>query len=364
MSPMAKNYYEKAYLVGLVRTSLKKRDAEASMDELAELAVSAGAAVAKRVLQVRTPNAALFIGKGLVARLKEEIAEDKINLVIFDDPLSPAQQRNLEEALEIKVIDRSLLILDIFALHAHTAAAKLQVELAQLEYILPRLAGAWGHFSRQYGGIGTKGPGETQLEVDRRRIREKVLRLKKDIELLGQQRATQRKSRQKLFNVALIGYTNAGKSTLFNRLTRADVKVEDKLFTTLDSTSRMTSTGYPEKIIFTDTVGFIKKIPHQLVASFKSTLEETAYSDLLLKVIDYSDPNYREKITQTDAVLEEIGAANIQSFMIFNKIDRLGEVDTAPVPLQDCFYLSALKGTGVDKLREELTNRVKLFSAQ
>jgi GTP-binding protein HflX len=364
MQRMARNYYEKAYLIGLARTSLKKKEAEASLTELGELATSAGAAVAGKSLQIRTPDPALFIGKGLVARLKETIVGDGINLVIFDDPLSPAQQRNLEEALAVKVIDRSLLILDIFALHARTAAAKMQVELAQLEYILPRLAGAWGHFSRQYGGIGTKGPGETQLEVDRRRIREKIARLKKDIQDLSRQRATQRKSRQKLFNVALIGYTNAGKSTLFNCLTKSDVAVEDKLFTTLDSTSRMMSTGYPEKIIFTDTVGFIKKIPHQLVASFKSTLEETVYSDLLLKVIDYSDPYYQDKISQTNVVLEEIGAADVPSLLVFNKIDRLNEIDPAPAPLNGSFYLSALKGDGVDRLRGELSDRVKLFSAQ
>lgn len=364
MKASGKNPAEKAYLIALARTSLQRRHTEASLDELGELSVSAGASVAKKLIQTRPPDPAYYIGKGLVERIKEEISGNGANLVVFDDPLSPAQQRNLEEALGVKVIDRSILILDIFALHARSAAAKMQVELAQLEYTLPRLAGAWGHFSRQYGGIGTKGPGETQLETDRRQVRKKIAKLKQDIELLGRQRATQRKGRQNLFKVALIGYTNAGKSTLFNILTRAEVTVADKLFTTLDSTSRMMSSGYPEKIIFTDTVGFIKKLPHQLVASFKSTLEEITYSDLLLKVVDYSDRNYQEKITQTGQVLDEIGAGHIDSLMIFNKIDRMADMTAAQNGIESTYYISALKGDGLDQLREELSRRVRLFSAQ
>ncbi|SYZ72158.1 GTPase HflX [Candidatus Zixiibacteriota bacterium] len=364
MAPFNQKDAERACLIALAKSSLNKVETNASLDELEELAVSAGAAVRKKILQTRVPDPAYYIGRGLVDKLKEEIADDGINLVIFDDPLSPAQQRNLEEAFHVKVIDRSILILDIFALHAKTAAAKMQVELAQLEYTLPRLAGAWTHFSRQYGGIGTKGPGETQLETDRRRIRKKIAHLKDEIKRLGQQRETQRKARQKLFKVALIGYTNAGKSTLFNALTKSDVKVENRLFTTLDSTTRVMSAGYPEKIIFTDTVGFIKKLPHQLVASFMSTLEEAAYSDLLLKVIDISDPYYREKITQTEQVLEEIGATRIDSLTVLNKID-LGIADRSHnEDKARTFYVSAVTGEGLDALRDELSDRLKLFSAQ
>jgi GTP-binding protein HflX len=357
------SYFEKAYLIGLAKSSLYKAEAEASLRELTELAISAGAQVVGKTLQTRTPDPAFYIGKGLVERLKNELSFLGANLVIFDDPLSPAQQRNLERALGERVIDRSALILDIFALHARTAEAKLQVELAQLEYLLPRLAGAWTHFSRQYGGIGTKGPGETQLETDRRQIRKKIAYLKKDLEKLDLQRQTQRKSRLNLYKVALIGYTNAGKSTLFNVLTKSEVKAEDKLFTTLDATTRVMSSGYPEKIIFTDTVGFIKKLPHQLVASFRSTLEEAAFADLLLKVVDISDPDFENKIVQTDAVLEEINASRVEFLTIYNKIDKMDENRAIPPNGDKSFYLSALKGIGIDKLKEELSLRLSLFGA-
>jgi len=355
---------EKACLVGLSRSSLTREQSAASLRELSELTRSAGALVAREVLQTRDPDPAYYIGRGLVERLKEEFAGNGVNLVIFDDPLSPAQQRNLEEAFGIKVIDRSMLILDIFALHARTAAAKLQVELAQLEYMLPRLTGAWSHFSRQYGGIGTKGPGETQLETDRRRVRDKIARLKKDIERLGVQRETQRKRRRELFKVALVGYTNAGKSTLFNRLTKSGVKVEDKLFTTLDSTSRVMSSGYPERVIFTDTVGFIKKLPHQLVASFKSTLEEAVYADLILKVIDYSDPGCMDKASQTDKVLVDIGADGVVSVSVYNKIDLTDAVVEFSNSAQSGFYLSAATGEGVERLKNHISDRAVLYFRQ
>nr|MBN2277286.1 GTPase HflX [candidate division Zixibacteria bacterium] len=355
---------EKACLIGLAWKNIRKSEVEQSLVELAELTVSAGGRVSDRLVQSRPPDPKYYIGKGLVAQLKEQFAGNGVNLVIFDDPLSPVQQRNLEEAFEIKVIDRSILILDIFALHALTAAAKLQVELAQLEYMLPRLTGAWSHFSRQYGGvgIGSKGPGETQLEIDRRQVRKKIAHLKKEIERLGQQRATQRKGRQNLFKVSLIGYTNAGKSTLFNRLTKSEVSTADALFTTLDSTTREMSAGYPEKILFTDTVGFIRKLPHQLVASFKSTLEEITYADLLLQVIDFSDPNHSAKIEQTRSVLGEIGARDIDNLLIYNKIDRLKEPRINVVNGREVFYISALEDIGLDRLREELSLRLQLFS--
>lgn len=347
--------------MGLARTSREKREVESSLDELAELTVSAGGSVADKVIQTRMPDPKYYVGKGLVQRLKEEISANGTHLVIFDDSLSPAQQRNLENAFEVKVIDRSVLILDIFALHARSAAAKLQVELAQLEYILPRLTGAWAHFSRQYGGIGTKGPGETQLEIDRRQVRKKIARLKKEIDRLGKQRQIQRKGRQDLFKVSLVGYTNAGKSTLFNELTNSEVATANALFTTLDSTTRMMSSGYPKKIIFTDTVGFIKKLPHQLVASFKSTLEEVTFANLLLHLVDYSDENHSEKMSQTKRVLDEIGAGGIDSILIYNKIDKIDGVPIGQNRDGTAFFISALKGIGLDSLRSELTARLLLF---
>ncbi len=352
---------EKACLIGLARRSYNKPDVESSLDELEELTVSAGGAVSEKVVQVRNPDPKYYIGKGLVERIRDEFTSNGTNLVIFDDPLSPAQQRNLEEEFKVKVIDRSILILDIFALHARTAPAKLQVELAQLEYMLPRLTGAWTHFSRQHGGIGTKGPGETQLEIDRRRVRNRIANLKKQIEKLGKQREVQRKSRSKFFKVSLIGYTNAGKSTLFNRLTKSKVTTANALFTTLDSTTREMSSGYPEKIIFTDTVGFIKKLPHQLVASFKSTLEEVTFADLLLHVVDYSDENSDEKIVETERVLSDLGAGKIDKLLIYNKIDLFDELPPENVT-KKTFYLSALKDCGLDKLKEELSSRLQLFS--
>jgi len=355
---------EKACLIGLAWKSTRKSDVESSLDELAELTVSAGGKVLDKVIQSRTPDSKYYIGKGMVEQLKEQFADNGVNLVIFDDPLSPAQQRNLEDTLEVKVIDRSILILDIFALHARTAAAKLQVELAQLEYMLPRLTRAWSHFSRQYGGvgIGSKGPGETQLEIDRRQIRKRIARLKIDLEKLGKQRATQRKARQKMFKVSLIGYTNAGKSTLFNRLTRSEVSTANALFTTLDSTTRMMSAGYPEKILFTDTVGFISKLPHQLVESFKSTLEEVVYADLLLHVVDYSDRNHDEKVGHTRRVLTEIGADKVQSLLICNKIDKLDGDTAAPGQNDGTFYLSALENIGLEPLRLCLSEHLQMFS--
>ncbi len=358
---MEKPAIEKAYLVGLARKSTDKTAVQESINELAELTRSAGGTITDSIIQTRTPDPRYYVGKGMVQMIKEQISGNGTNLVIFDDPLSPAQQRNLEEELGVKIIDRSILILDIFALHARSAAAKLQVELAQLEYTLPRLTGAWSHFSRQYGGIGAKGPGETQLETDRRQVRKRISHLKKEIKRLGQQRETQRKSRQDMFKVSLIGYTNAGKSTLFNRLTKADVATADALFTTLDSTTRMMSSGYPEKIFFTDTVGFINKLPHQLVASFKSTLEEVSSADLLLHVISISEPNHQEKIVATEKVLREIGAADIDNLLIYNKLDTVQDYKPADNPNRPCFYISALKGSGLENLKQELSVRLKMF---
>jgi len=352
---------EKACLVGLAHKSTYRGMVESSVYELAELTRSAGGTVTDKIIQVRSPDPKYYIGRGMVQKIKDLISTNGTNLVIFDDPLSPAQQRNLETEFDIKVIDRSMLILDIFALHARSAAAKMQVELAQLEYMLPRLSGAWSHFSRQYGGIGTKGPGETQLEIDRRQVRTKISRLKKELKRLGTQRETQRKSRSQMFKVSLIGYTNAGKSTLFNRLTKAQVSTANALFTTLDSTTRVMSSGHPQKILFTDTVGFISKLPHQLVESFKSTLEEVALADLLLHLVDYSDPTYSDKISETRKVLAEIKADNIDNLMIYNKIDKIKDFSGLIGKNGDKFLVSALSGEGVDDIKAELSGRVALF---
>ena len=346
---------ERAVLIGLALGSRDRDNISDSLDELSRLAFSAGAEVLDRRIQVRgRPDPAFYIGRGLVAELKEHLQAIDGNCVIFDDTLSPAQQRNLEKELDVKVIDRPILILDIFATRARTASARLQVELAQLEYTLPRLTGAWVHFSRQYGGIGSKGPGETQLEIDRRQIRTKIAYLKKKLDKLGIQRSTQRKSRQNLYKVALVGYTNAGKSTLFNILTKAKVRTEDKLFTTLDSTTRVMSAGYPCQIVFSDTVGFIKKLPHQLVESFKSTLEEVALADLLLHVVDCSDEAFEDRIVQTRRVLTEIGAENIPCLMIYNKLDA----SPGFLPPADNHHknlaISALANQGIPALKAEI----------
>jgi len=349
---------ERAILIGLTTDSRRRQEHLESLEELRRLAGTAGAEVLAERVQVRPkPDPAFYIGKGLVEELKAQLSALDGNCVIFDDPLNPAQQRNLEQALEVKVIDRPVLILDIFASGARTAAARLQVELAQLEYTLPRLTGAWVHFSRQYGGIGAKGPGETQLEVDRRRVRDKIAHLKKKLKKLGVQRETQRKARSDLFKIALVGYTNAGKSTLFNALTKAEIETADKLFTTLDSTTRVMSVGYPVRVVFSDTVGFIHKLPHQLVESFKSTLEEVARADLLLHVTDCSDPKMTEHIEQTGEVLAEIGADRVPYVMIYNKLDSNPDFRPPSVDSSRAFAVSALHAQGLAALKAELVAR-------
>ena len=349
---------EKAVLIGLAYDSRRRQDVSTSLEELARLTYSAGGSVVGQRTQVRRkPNSAYFIGRGLVDELKDMLPELGANCVIFDDTLSPAQQRNLEQTLETKVIDRPILILDIFATRARTRPARLQVELAQLEYLLPRLTGAWIHFSRQYGGIGAKGPGEMQLEIDRRRVRDKIVHLKARLAKLDSQRSTQRKRRQAMFKVALVGYTNAGKSTLFNRLTQSDVSTADMLFTTLDSTSRAMSTGHPCQIVVSDTVGFIKKLPHQLVESFKSTLEEVCLADLLLQVIDCSQPDVEERIAQTRQVLTEIGADKVPYLLIYNKIDANPGFLPLPGYEVSSLTVSAACDQGIAALKAELIAR-------
>ena len=358
-----KKEIEKAVLVGLARSSKEKLDVEDSLDELGELAFSANAEVIGKMVQVKpTPNPATYVGSGFVEQIKEMLTEHEGNTVIFDDSLSPAQQRNLEKALECKVIDRPILILDIFATRARTAGSRLQVELAQLEYTLPRLTGAWTHFSKQYGGIGAKGPGETQLEIDRRQVRTKIAQLKTRLKKLDVQRTTQRKQRQNLYKVALVGYTNAGKSTLFNLLTKSEVTVKNMLFTTLDSTTRVMSTGYPSVTVFSDTVGFIKKLPHQLVESFKSTLEEVALANLLIHVVDCSEDHYEERIMHTREILQEIGAEKVPYILAYNKIDKNPEFMPNKEISEKSFNISAVKKIGIKQLQAEIILHSDNFS--
>lgn len=350
---------ERAILVGAALGRTPKEDAENSLDELSRLTETANGIEVGRFLQSRAkPDGTYFVGKGIVEQIEETIEEAEADLVIFDQTLSPNQMRNLSKKLDIKIIDRPMLILDIFALHARTAESRLQVELAQMEYLLPRLTGLWVHFSRQRGGIGAKGPGETQLEVDRRQVGKKIAFLKTKLKKITKQRQTQRKNRQKYSKIALVGYTNAGKSTLFNRLAKADVTRADQLFTTLDSTTRMISTDFPQNIVVTDTVGFIEKLPHQLVASFKSTLEEVNLADLILLVVDCSDLYKERKIEVVESVLREMGANSIPRLLIYNKIDLIAPEDqTPPDHSNGIIPISALENRGMNRLKAEIFAR-------
>ena len=327
-----------------------------SLGELARLAETAGATVLeKHRQQVKTITPATLIGRGKVDEIQKSLQQSHADLVIVDEDLTPAQQRNLESAFKVRVIDRSQLILDIFAQRARSNEGKLQVELAQLEYLLPRLTRQWTHLSRLGGGIGTRGPGETQLEVDRRRIRERIGHLKQRLKTVERTRALQRKERHEVpfATVALVGYTNAGKSTLMNTLTRAGVFVEDKLFATLDPTTRALRLPSGDKIMIVDTVGFINKIPHSLVEAFKSTLEEVSRADLLLHLVDMANPLYEEQIEIVDRVLAEIGAGEIRTLLVPNKIDLASDSAVRQLKSRDVLDvcpISALTGTGVDDL--------------
>jgi GTP-binding protein HflX len=327
----------------------------ASLAELALLADTAGARVVGNLAQRRGPmHPATFIGKGKLDELKLLAEEQNADVVIFDDDLSPAQVRNLEKAIGRKVIDRSELILDIFARRARTRESRLQVELAQLEYTFPRLTGMWRHLERQAGGIGTRGPGETQLETDRRLVRERIARLKEALRAVERERETQRRRRRSEFRAALVGYTNAGKSTLFNALTRSTVFVENRLFATLDATTRQMVNREREMALVTDTVGFIRKLPHHLVASFHSTLVEAIEADLLLHVVDASDPEFRARIAAVDGVLENLLVTPRETRLVFNKVDLVTDEEllaSLRAEYPDSFQLSARTGRGLDALR-------------
>ncbi len=325
MKRLSSSRREVALLIGLKRSHQPRWEAEESLEELAQLAVSAGAESAFRVLQERSvPDPRTLIGRGKAEDIRE-LCEEGVDLVIFDEDLTGSQQRNLEATLQRKVIDRTGLILDIFAQRARSREGKLQVELAQLKYLLPRLTGHGADLSRLGGGIGTRGPGETQLEVDRRRIRRRVIKIEEELEKVQRHRALLRRRRQKqaLPTAALVGYTNAGKSSLLNALTHAKLPVADKFFVTLDPTLRKVILPGGRAVLLSDTVGFIKKLPHQLVAAFKATLEEVRASDLLLHVIDIAHPQWQDQEQAVAAVLEELGMATKPLISLYNKVDKL-----------------------------------------
>ena len=312
---------ERAVLIGLITLSQTKEQAIEYLEELTFLANTAGANPVKNFLQkLSYADPKTFIGKGKLEEVKQYITENNINLVIFDDELGPSQLRNLEKALEVKILDRSNLILDIFAGRAQTSNARTQVELAQYQYLLPRLTRMWTHLERQKGGIGMRGPGETQIETDRRIIQQKIALLKEKLKKIDKQKAIQRGNRGALVRVALVGYTNVGKSTIMNTLAKTEVLAENKLFATLDTTVRKIVIGNLP-FLLSDTVGFIRKLPHQLIESFKSTLDEVREADILLHVVDISHPNFEEQIEIVNKTLAEIDGFDKPTVMVFNKID-------------------------------------------
>jgi GTP-binding protein HflX len=312
---------EKAVLVGLVTSDIDRAKAEEYLDELAFLVQTAGGTVESRFLQgLPSPHPKTFVGSGKLDEIKQYVKAAEIDMVVFDDELGPSQIRNLEKELGAKILDRTNLILDIFAKRAQTSHAKTQVELAQYQYLLPRLTGMWTHLERQRGGIGLRGPGETEIETDRRIIRDKISLLKKKLVQIDKQKATQRKNRGKLVRVALVGYTNVGKSTLMNLISKSDIFAENKLFATLDTTVRkVVIENLP--FLLSDTVGFIRKLPHGLVESFKSTLDEVRESDILVHVVDISHPEFEDQIRTVNETLSEIGVVDKPVIMAFNKID-------------------------------------------
>ena len=382
---MQKDEY-KAVLIAVIRDQQEERQVTEYLDELEFLAETAGIVSVKRFTQrMANPSAKTFIGEGKLAEVAAYIEENEIDCVIFDDELSPSQLRNLDRALKIKIYDRTSLILDIFVQRATTAYAKAQVELAQCQYLLPRLAGMWTHLERQRGGTGTRGgAGEREIETDRRVIRNKISRLKEQLKKIDHQMAVQRSNRGSLVRVALVGYTNVGKSTLMNLISKSDVFAENKLFATLDTTVR--------KVVFdnlpfllSDTVGFIRKLPHQLVESFKSTLDEVREADLLLHVVDISHPNFEEQIDVVKQTLLDIGAGDKPVFLIFNKIDAYtyvpkDEDDLTPATKENrslddlkqswiarnntpCIFLSARERINIDKFRHDLYGMVREIHA-
>ena len=349
---------ERCIIIGVSTRTIGREETEEYLDELVLLADTAGADVVARLTQDRDRiDAATFIGKGKVGELRTLVMEKTVPLVIFDDDLSAVQVRNLERELECKVLDRSALILDIFASRAKTNEAKTQVELAQLQYLLPRLTRQWTHLSKQYGGIGTKGPGEKQLETDRRIIRNRIRYLKDRLLRIDRERETQHKRRRELTRIALIGYTNVGKSTLLNLLADAGVFVEDRLFATLDATTRLVTLTPAQKVLITDTVGFIRKLPHHLIASFKSTLAEVTEADILFHIVDASSPQFEDQIEVVKTTLDELRSLDKPSVMVFNKIDRLTDrsfLKELEQRYENAVSISAARGINISGLKEKI----------
>lgn len=371
---------EHAVLVGLITAAQTEEQVQEYLNELEFLAMTAGAQTRKRFVQkMPTPHPRTFIGKGKVEEISKYLeAHEEVNMVIFDDDLTGKQVSSLESELKVKIVDRSSLILDIFARRAQTAQAKTQVELAQLQYLLPRLRGLWTHLERQRGGIGMRGPGEKEIETDRRIVRDKIALLKKQLEKIDRQSVTQRKSRGELIRVALVGYTNVGKSTLMNVLSKSEVFAENKLFATLDTTVRKVVYGNVP-FLLSDTVGFIRKLPHHLVESFKSTLDEVRESDILLHVVDIAHPRHEEHLITVNETLEELGARDKPTLLIFNKIDLYRDVNfdalldpETKIEIErelksnlknrfehDNIFVSAMNKEGIEELRDKIVTMVK-----
>ena len=359
---------ETAILVGVQTPDTTSDDLRDGLDELELLTDTAGADTAERITQsLPRIQSATYIGKGKVEQLRSAVERHGADLVVFDDDLTPVQVRNLEKALKsednaIKLVDRSGLILDIFANRARTSQAKAQVELAQLQYLRSRLTRAWTHLERQKGGIGMRGPGETQIETDRRLIGKRIAVLQDQLDKIDRQRTTQRKGRSEETRVALVGYTNAGKSTLMNALAEADVFAENRLFATLDATTRQVFLDTNKSVLLADTVGFIRKLPHSLVESFKSTLDEVREADLLLHVVDVTHPNAEDHIRVVHETLEELGALDKPTLMVFNKVDALedrGLLDQLRATYDNAVFISAARGIGLDELKARTLSLVE-----
>ena len=360
--PVEPDQIENAIIVGVQRRGVASWDVDDNLDELEQLVDTAGGETVARVVQKRpSPNPGTFIGEGKVKQLTDFVAAFGADLVVFDDDLTPAQLRNLENRLQCKVIDRSWLILDIFAQRAQSKEACIQVELAQLQYLLPRLTGRWRHLSRQVGGIGTRGPGETQLEVDRREISRRITHLRDQLGKIEKARTTRRHRRRDMFKVALIGYTNAGKSTLLNALTKASVFVEDRLFATLDPTVRTLWVPSGKRVLMIDTVGFIRKLPVGLLASFRSTLEESRQADLFVNVVDLSHPHWEGQLARTEEILTELELDRIPQLLAFNKVDQVADLSLLEGlrnQYPEALFISALRGIRL----YEVTERIGRFA--